>query len=386
MKLLINDNIKTQVEISMQKNTKNLSEYACNNYDCIREKAINKDIRPNFFRDIDRIIYSLAYMRYIDKTQVFSQKDNDMISKRIIHVQLVSKVARTIGRALNLNEDLIEAATLGHDLGHAPFGHVGESILNEISLRYGEGFFNHNVQSVRILTDIENGGKGSNVSVQVLDAILCHNGELLEPTYYPTKKSTQQFKDEYQKSYIDRNVLKAIRPMTLEGCVVRISDVIAYIGKDIEDAIRLGIIDKAVIPKEITEILGNTNSEIVNNLIIDIINNSFSKNYIKMSDKIFNAFSKLMEFNYKNIYMKANTTEEIENYKKMFNKLCDYYLNAVNNNLTDCDIYKVYLDDMNSKYNENTSSARKVIDFVSGMTDDYFLSQYSKYCKLTDNK
>lgn len=380
MKLSINNEIQTQVISNMQKNMMSLSPYACNNSNCFRNKPIRTDIRPDFFRDIDRIIYSLAYMRYIDKTQVFSQNDNDMISKRIIHVQLVSKVARTIGRALNLNEDLIEAATLGHDLGHAPFGHVGESILNDISVKYGEGFFNHNVQSVRILSDIENGGNGSNISIQVLDAILCHNGELLEPAYFPVSKSPEQFYNEYKKSYNDDKILKKIRPMTLEGCVVRISDVIAYIGKDIEDAIRLGVIDRNSIPREITNVLGTTNSEIVNNIIIDIINNSFSKNYIKMSENIFSAFSKLMKFNYENIYMKANTAEELNNYKIMFNDLCSYYMNALENNLIDCDIYKVFLNEMNDEYNTKNSNARKILDFVSGMTDDYFMHQYNKYC------
>lgn len=154
------------------------SPFATKDKESIRLIPIEEDIRPNFFRDIDRIIHSTSYTRYMDKTQVFSLKDNDNISKRMVHVQLVSKIARTIGRALSLNEDLIEAAALGHDLGHVPFGHEGERILNKISLKHNEGYFNHNVQSVRELMDIENDGEGINLSIQTLDAILCHNGEL----------------------------------------------------------------------------------------------------------------------------------------------------------------------------------------------------------------
>lgn len=364
---------------NMIKHNANLSKYACKDDEAIRLEKIVMDFRTPFFRDIDRIIYSLSYMRYIDKTQVFSNVENDMISKRIIHVQLVSRIARTIGRALNLNEDLIEAATLGHDLGHTPFGHVGEKILNDISIRYNEGYFNHNVQSVRLLKDIENSGYGSNISIQVLDAILCHNGEILNSKYSPREKTVNEFINEYEMSYNDPNILKKIRPMTLEGCVVRISDVVAYIGRDIEDAIRLNVLKPDDIPSEITDVLGKSNSEIVETIVTDIINNSFEKNYIKMSDKIYRAFLTLMNFNYQNIYNKANSPEQIKNYELMFNKLCDFYLEKLNIVDTDCDIYKVFLDYMCDEYNENTTNERKVLDYVSGMTDDYFLSQYNKY-------
>ena len=144
-----------EIKLNMLKQEASYSKYACFDHEAIRLKEIVPDIRPNYFRDIDRIIHSLAYTRYTDKTQVFSLIDNDHVTKRIIHVALVSKIARTIGRALNLNEDLIEAGALGHDLGHTPFGHLGESILNEISLKHNQGYFNHNVQSVRVLMEIE---------------------------------------------------------------------------------------------------------------------------------------------------------------------------------------------------------------------------------------
>ena len=191
--MIIGEIVEDIIKQNMYKNNKNLSEFACKDSDAIRFESIDEGIRPPFFRDADRIIYSLSYTRYFDKTQVFSFNENDMISRRMTHVQMVSKIARTIGRALNLNEDLIEAAALGHDLGHAPFGHEGEKCLSILSQKYGEGFFNHNVQSVRLLMNVENNGYGKNITVQVLDAIFCHNGEMLENMYYPKKKSKEEF-------------------------------------------------------------------------------------------------------------------------------------------------------------------------------------------------
>ena len=182
---------------NMRKHNKYLSEYACTDDKVIRFEEESEDFRPGFFRDIDRIIYSLSYVRYMDKTQVFTETKNDHIQKRMIHVQYVSKIARTIGRALNLNEDLIEAAALGHDLGHTPFGHVGERVLNEISKEVGEGYFMHNINSVRNLMFVENYGKGQNISLQVLDGIMCHNGELVSNEYYIKPKTKEDFLKEY---------------------------------------------------------------------------------------------------------------------------------------------------------------------------------------------
>lgn len=364
---------------NMYKHNFNLSSYACKDEDAIRFQRIDEGIRPPFFRDADRIIYSLSYTRYIDKTQVFSFNENDMISRRMTHVQMVSKIARTIGRALNLNEDLIEAAALGHDLGHAPFGHEGEKCLSILSQKYGEGYFNHNVQSVRLLMNIEKNGAGKNITLQVLDAILCHNGEILESIYRPIKKTKEEFLQEYENSYKDQSILKKIRPMTLEGCVVRISDIIAYIGKDIEDAVRLNKISLNDIPSDITNVLGTKNSEIVNVIIMDIIQNSVNKNYIKMSDSIFNALKLLIEFNYKNIYLKANTDEERKKIYTMFEKLFELYVKQLENSNVDEDIYVLFLDNMSEIYNKSTTNFRKAIDYISGMTDDFLLGQYKKY-------
>ncbi len=361
---------------------KRLSKYACSDNKAITLKHEEDDFRPRFFRDADRIIYSLSYTRYIDKTQVFTFTENDNISKRITHVQFVSKIARTIGRALELNEDLIEAASLGHDLGHPPFGHCGEKALSELSLKYEGKVFAHNVQSVRTLMDLENNGDGKNISVQVLDAILCHNGELLEETYYPVKKSKDEFLEEYNKCYDSLDNSKILHPMTLEGCVVRISDIVSYAGKDIEDAIRLGIIKKEDIPKSITDILGDNNAEIVNTLVTDIIDNSYNKPYIKLSKEVFNALNLLIQFNYEHIYHVINAKEEVKYYAVMYEKLFESYLKALENKDLANDIYSVFLKDMSNEYISGTSDARKVIDYIAGMTDDYFINRYNEIANI----
>ncbi len=368
-------------------NNQKLSPFACQNENGERFfKEIEDPYRTTFFHDIDRIIYSLSYVRYADKTQVFSFNENDHITKRMVHVQLVSKIARTIGRNLKLNEDLIEAAALGHDLGHVPFGHTGESILNEISLKNNEGYFNHNVQSVRTLIYLENGGKGQNLTYQVLDAIMCHNGELPRQEYFPKRKTKEEFLREYKLTYQDKDIIKKLRPSTLEGCVVRISDIIAYIGKDIEDAQMLGVIKTTDIPTDITKVLGSTNREIINTIVVDIIKNSQNQNYIRLSEPVYDALVKLKEFNYQYIYKQANNEEDIKLYEKMFNTLFAKYLKDIKDKNLDSVIYQVFLNTMSKEYLTSTTEARKVIDFLAGMTDDYIKKCYERDILLIDNK
>ena len=364
---------------NMKKHGENLSEYASKDENAIRLNPNKEDFRTPYFRDIDKVLYSLSYIRYTDKTQVFSFEDNDMISKRMIHIQLVSKIARTIGRGLGLNEDLIEAASLGHDLGHVPFGHEGEKILNKLSLEYREGYFNHNVQSVRTLMELENHGKGNNISLQVLDAVLCHNGEEIKMKYEPNKKTKDQFLEEYNNTYKDKDSMKKLRSMTLEGCVVRISDVIAYIGRDIEDAIRLNKISVSDLPSDVIKTFGITNSEIVNTIVVDIIENSLGKNYIKMSEKIYTTLQELIKFNYENIYLKANTKEQLKKIDQMFTSLFKLYYNQILNNEMEEDIYVLFLNNMSEDYLNKNTPARKVIDYIAGMTDSFFIDQYKKY-------
>lgn len=357
------------------KKEENLSKYACLSSDAIRLREDDDDIRPNYFHDIDRIIHSLSYTRYMDKTQVFTRSDNDHISKRITHVQLVSKIARTIGRALSLNEDLIEAIALGHDIGHTPLGHEGEAYLNEISLRELGEYFAHNIQSVRHLMIVENYGKGLNICVQILDGIMCHNGEMLSSKYTPVKKDKEEFLREYEDSYQDIKKSNQNHPMTLEGCVVRISDIIGYIGRDIEDAIAIGKIKREELPKSISDVLGTNNKEIVNTIILDIIQNSIDKPYIKMSDDVYQALFALKKFNYEHIYRYSTTEEEKEYYKAGMNKIYYRYLKDLEENNQDSSIYQVFLKEQDERYLNHTCNKRKVIDFIAGMTDEMFIRE-----------
>ena len=368
-------NYEEQAKINFLAKEENLSEYATKSCDAIRLKEMIPDIRPNFFRDIDKIIHSLSYTRYSDKTQVFPYKENDHISKRMIHVQLVSKVARTIGRALNLNEDLIEAIALGHDIGHTPLGHEGEYILDEISERELGEKFAHNIQSVRHCMYVENKGKGLNLSIQVLDGIMCHNGEMLSNEYIPMKKDKDEFLKEFNNSYTNYSETKKCSPMTLEGCVVRISDIIGYIGRDIEDAIELGKIKREELPKEISDVLGTTNKDIINTIILDIIKESINKPYIKMSKDVYNALFALKKFNSENIYSKSMSKEDKEYYRQGMNILFNDYLNAIETSNKNSVIFTMFLNEQDNEYLENTSKKRQVIDFIAGMTDDLFISE-----------
>lgn len=353
-----------------------LSKYACKSEDAILLKEDgDEDIRPPFFRDIDRIIHSLAYTRYIDKTQVYSFIENDHITHRVLHVQLVSKIARTIGRSLMLNEDLIEAIALGHDVGHSPFGHKGETYLNNLSQREDIGYFYHNAQSVRVLKDLEH----LNVSVQTLDGILAHNGEILINKYeYNSNKTKEEFLQELHDVFYKKDYSKKIFPMTLEGAVVRLSDIIAYIGRDIEDSIKIGIIKREDIPQNITKVLGDNNSKMVDTLIKDIIVNSMEKPYLTFSENVFTALLELMDWNYKNIYASKEANKNQEIVKVLFNELFDCYLkkakNVENKNSQISQSDKNFYEFL-EEHSGNNKIERIIIDYIAGQTDKYFLKE-----------
>ena len=366
------------IKENLIKREDSLSKYACKSKDAIRLSPKDEDIRPSFFHDTDSIIHSSSYARYMDKTQVYSFKEHDHISKRMLHVQLVSKVARTIGRCLNLNEDLIEAIGLGHDIGHTPLGHTGEKFLNDISMKELGIPFMHNLQSVRMYLTLDNNGIGSNLTIQVLDGMMCHNGEKLENVYTKEDKTKEKFLKDYEESCKSREYANSIRPMTLEGCVVRVSDVIAYIGRDIEDAITLGLLERDQIPKDIVEVLGNNNKEIINSIVLDIVENSYEKGKIILSKRVFDAMNKLIEFNYKNIYNNANSSTDLRHYEEDFNKLYYYLLNDLDNNKNSSIIYNNFIKNMDEKYVKETCNKKIVIDYIAGMTDDYFVSQLNK--------
>jgi dGTPase len=368
---------------NLNRERKTLSRYACYSASAKRfkeEKVLDREnIRPSFFHDTDKIIHSLAYTRYIDKTQVFYLFENDHITHRVLHVQLVSKIARVIGRALSLNEDLIDAIALGHDLGHVPFGHDGERKLNEILYHLTKEFFCHNAQSVRALQILENRGKGLNLTLQVLDGILCHNGELMLERYSPNyHKSKEQFKVEYESCWKIKDFSKNIISMTLEGCVMRIADVIAYIGRDLEDAITLGLLKRKDIPKTVSESIGNTNSLIINNLALDIINNSYGKDFIQLSKEKFEALREFYDFSAEAIYHNPQKSTQDEKIKKMFDILFEAYLFDLEGNHNKTSITKYYLRNLSPEHLESNSRPKIVCDYIAGMTDDFFNKEFKE--------
>ena len=334
--------------------------------------------RQQFSLDADRILYSRAYSRYIDKTQVFSLVANDHITHRVLHVQLVARIARTIGRFLRLNEDLIEAISLGHDVGHPPFGHDGETFLSNICLEHGLPPFQHNIQSVRLLDRLERKGKGWNLTLQVLNGILCHDGEVHSRSLIPEPNETFEEFDQILEEK-SKNPKLVTMPSTLEGCVVRLADTIAYIGRDIEDAIILGLISRDDLPKSCQDILGSTNGTIVYNLVTDLITHSqitdSGSSSIGFSEQVAASLRELKTFNYEQIYLAPVTKQQNPLIKDCYRNLFDHYLGCLHSSpghqCNDVDL----MTDINPHYLQQYSPEEKVRDFIAGMTDDFFLKQ-----------
>ena len=353
------------------------SSAATRSKDAIRrvgEERLEKGYRQAFSVDADRILHSRAYMRYIDKTQVFYLIENDHITHRVLHVQLVSKIARTIGRFLGLNEDLIEAIALGHDIGHAPFGHDGENFLSEICRANGIGHFLHNVQGVQFLDRVERKGQGWNLTLQTLDGILCHDGEIHERKLEPINhKSFEIFEKEINNKKVDP--LISLIPMTLEGCVVRMADTISYIGRDIEDAIRLKMIRRSDIPKHCAERLGETNGDIVYSLVTDVISASYQHHTVSFSREVSEALQELRDFNNERIYMNPSIKVHTKAIGKLFGILFERYLDDLEKENRRSAVFTQFLEDMSEEYIESHRKEEIVRDFIAGMTDSYFIRQ-----------
>lgn len=336
--------------------------------------------RPAFVRDSEKIMHIPYYNRYADKTQVFSLYKNDDISRRSQHVQLVSRIARNIGSVLGLNIDLIEAIALGHDIGHTPFGHAGERMLDE--LYHGETgrFFNHNIHSARVLDKIF----PLNLSMQSLDGIICHNGELELKEYRPRQYADfSKFDEKMNDCYIRKGAVKELVPATLEGCVVRVSDIIAYLGKDRQDALKLGIYEK--IPKYDSKSIGSTNAEIINNMSVNIIENSYGKDYLKMDDDYFEAFKSSKKENYQKIYGNEKLESVyIEQINPMFYDIYYRLLKDMKDHNRNSVIYTHHIDYLkelthyysDTKQYEESEPNEIVVDYIASMTDDYFIDLY----------
>jgi len=350
-----------------------------------RRREERSGYRQLFAQDADRILHSHAFTRYIDKTQVFSLVDNDHITHRVLHVQMVSRIARTIGRFLGLNEDLIEAIALGHDIGHPPFGHEGEQILSKLCRQHDLESFQHNVQSVQFLDRFERKGKGWNLTLQVLDGILCHDGEVHNPRLAPERDKT--FAD-FDREIADRvsNPMKRLRPMTLEGCVVRLSDTIAYIGRDIEDAIELGLIGRDEIPAECGSRLGISNGTIVYTLVTDLVANSkhvrerkgqktSEQDWIGFSPEVAELLRMLKQFNYTRIYKNPAFKPDFQRIHHCYEQVFSYYLQQLEQDRTENNMGRGFLNSMSEEYLQGHSPPAIVRDYLAGMTDDFFLRQ-----------
>ncbi len=334
--------------------------------------------RTAFIRDIDKILHCPYYNRYTDKTQVFSFYKNDDITRRALHVQLVSRIARTIGKTLNLNLDLIEAIALGHDIGHTPFGHAGERYLDELLYAHTGRHFSHNIHSVRVLDQIF----PLNISLQTLSGIASHDGELELSEYRPNPLNTfEQFDEMIEACYLNKANVRKLVPSTLEGCVMRISDIIAYLGKDRQDADKANIISaNGFSPSDI----GEYNAEIINNLIVNIIENSYGHEYIKMDEIHFNALSNAKAENYEKIYKSPAVSAEFDAIiKPMMTELYEKLLDDLINNRTESPIFTHHISYVNKAYYsrpfpyEDTEPNQLVVDYIASMTDDYFLDLHN---------
>jgi len=353
-----------------------LSPHATIGADAVRRhNRVKEDIRTPWSRDADRIIHTHAYSRYIDKTQVFYLIENDHITHRVIHVQLVSRIARTIGRSLRLNEDLIEAIALGHDIGHIPYGHFGESCLSRLCVQYGIGKFFHNVQSVQFLDRIED----CDLTLQVLDGILCHNGEADDVRIRPEPCcGWTAFDRKVQDAADDSRIL---RPATLEGCVVKFADTIAYIGRDLQDAREVGLIDDDMpLPEKVTGVLGATNSEIINTLIYDLLENSDTEgdNFVSYSKETEEALILLRQFSRTHIYDNEKLTAERQKIEGMYATLFAACLHALETGDRSAKISTDFINTgwISRKYLSLATPAEMVRDYIAGMTDRYFARRF----------
>lgn len=375
----LSDNISKQIENDRRND--NLSAFGFDEENALRrnnERDKASAIRTAFIRDTDKIIHCPYFNRYADKTQVFSFYKNDDISHRILHVQLVSRIARTIGKALCLNLDLIEAIALGHDIGHTPFGHEGEEFLDELLFTHTGRHFSHNIQSVRVLDKIF----PYNITLQTLNGIAAHDGEMELSEYHPKPlESFEEFDRQIEACFADKRNVRKLVPATLEGCVMRISDIIAYLGKDRQDAERAHIVSNAEFEGGA---IGSYNAEIINNLIVNIVENSYKKPYIKMDKEHFAALKKAKSDNYELIYKNDSVKSAMrETVKPMMARVYERLLSDLENENSASPIFTHHISFVNKAHYkrdipyEETEPNQLVTDYISSMTDDYFVDLYS---------
>ncbi|HIW75110.1 MULTISPECIES: deoxyguanosinetriphosphate triphosphohydrolase family protein [Gordonibacter] len=336
--------------------------------------------RPAFARDIEKILNVPAYNRYADKTQVFSFVENDDICRRGLHVQLVSRIARGIGSLLGLNCELIEAIALGHDVGHTPFGHAGERYLNQCYHERTGRFFNHNVHSVRVLDQLYR----RNISLQTLDGVLCHNGEFAQQVLRMGDTHDFETLDGLVEACTaDESTIKSLRPSTLEGCVVRVSDMIAYVGKDRADAVDMGVLSSYA-PFE-TTVMGKRNTIIINNLTVDIVNHSYGRDRIALGEDMFADLKRAKRQNYELIYEREGMVSGAGNVvEEMFEELYERLLADLLAGDESSPVFRHHVTSLCAKSSSITPESylatepnQIVTDYLASMTDSYFTALHA---------
>lgn len=328
------------------------------------------DLRGDYFRDQTAIVHATPFRRLKHKTQVFFSPQNDHICTRIEHVLHVSTIATTLCKGLNLDVELSQAIALGHDLGHAPFGHSGEQILNRLASNLG-GFI-HEVHSLRVVDKLTREGRGLNLTYAVRDGIVSHCGESFTQSIGPSS----EIKD------LSRVQVRQSAPLTYEGCVVRVADIIAYLGRDIEDAVLAGVITIKDIPEDLRRNLGQTNGEIIDTLVMDVVRNSSEAVGIAFSDERFELICRLRDFNYASIYRHPvleksdtairNLMEAI--YAHLSGRFAQWHLDAEPYCRSSRRLdrhFGVNLEKRRHLYETDPHPERSIIDFIAGMTDDY---------------
>jgi len=377
--------------IEAEKRTGSFERMGFENSNITRRNSLKKDVgsvwRPPFVHDIDKILHCPYYNRYTDKTQVFSLIKNDDITRRSLHVQLVSRISRTIGAALNLNLDLIEAIALGHDMGHPPFGHTGEAYLDGLYYAHTGRHFMHNIHSVRVL-DCQ---FPLNISLETLSGIAFHDGEMELEEYVPQEISGfGEFDAIIERCYTDRKFASTQFPTTLEGCVVRLADIIAYLGKDRQDAARAKVVSEDAF---VNEDIGSINAEIINNLVVNIIENSYGKPYIKLDSKHFKALKASKRDNYNLIYESAATRAKLDiTAKPMMRDIYMRLLDDLLNDNRESPIFTHHIDYINKSYYkrvvpyEDSEPNQIVVDYIAGMTDNYFIELHRHLFPESDYK
>lgn len=358
-----------------------LSPFACRDASAIRRDSCERDrdtcVRPAFVRDAEKVVHLPAYNRMTGKTQVFSFRANDDLARRGLHVQLVARVARDIGRALGLNLDLIEAIALAHDLGHTPFGHAGERFLNDVyHARTGRWFF-HNVQSVRVVDVLA----GRNVSLQTLDGALCHNGEFEQQAFETSGLAEFDTFDRVVASCWEcgDETISHLRPMTLEGCVVRVSDIIAYVGKDRQDAIRAGLCSEDTFDDGLG---GAYNAWALSSFVADVVEHSVGRDRIEMSPEGFAEMRRAKRENYEKIYGAGEVNGDFSaEVRELFSALYEHELAALAAGDESAAVFAHHVAPTERRlahygrtYDWESDPDQTVVDFISSMTDDYFIA------------